>query len=162
MDKISTAARSKIMSRIRGKETKQEVMVAKALWHRGYRYRKNNRTVKGTPDLTFKRIKLAIFIDGDFWHGRDWERKKGTIKTNQAFWEQKIERNIERDREVNAFLKMQRWTVLRFWASDVTKNLEMVLGKIEKTIVMLKTNKYRQSDDLRMAADAQLKYRTKL
>lgn len=104
--------------------TKAEVMLAKALFARGLRYRKNNKTVFGKPDITFKPIKLAIFVDGEFWHGKDWDVRKKDHKTNQEFWIKKIERNRQRDLEVNQELKRQGWRILRFWAKDVEKNLE--------------------------------------
>lgn len=149
--------RSKIMSRIRAKATKEEVRLAKALWHRGHRYRKNNRKIKGTPDLTFQKHKLAIFVDGEFWHGKDWDPNQNRIKSNPEFWKQKIERNINRDKEVNTFLEENGWTVLRFWSAEVRKNLDAVIAKIENTIVSLRTKKYRSDEeDLRLAAEPKL------
>lgn len=78
MDFLTLEQRSKLMSAIRGKNTKDEVRLAKALWHIGLRYRKNNKKVFGCPDLTFRNLKIAIFIDGEFFHGKDWETKKKT------------------------------------------------------------------------------------
>lgn len=103
--------------------TKPEILLAKALFARGHRYRKNNKTIFGKPDLSFKKIKLLIFVDGEFWHGKDWHIRKNDHKTNQEFWIKKIERNIERDKEVNAELSKQKWSILRFWAKDIEKNL---------------------------------------
>ena len=103
--------------------TKPELLLAKALFAKGHRYRKNDKTVFGKPDLTFKKIKLAIFVDGEFWHGKDWSERKNDHKTNQEFWNKKITRNIERDKEVNENLEKQGWTILRFWAKDIEKNL---------------------------------------
>jgi len=111
--------------------TKPETLLAKALFARGYRYRKNNKTVYGKPDITFKKIKVAIFVDGEFWHGRDWETKKERIKTNKDFWHKKIERNINRDIEVNKKLLDDGWTVLRFWDSEIIKELERCLDTIQ-------------------------------
>jgi len=118
--------------------TKPEILLAKKLWHRGHRYRKNNKTVFGKPDLTFKKIKLAIFVDGEFWHGKNWEERKYDHKTNRKFWWKKIERNIERDKEVNYKLKKQGWKVLRFWAKDIEQNLLSCVLQIEKKINKLK------------------------
>ncbi|RYJ43715.1 very short patch repair endonuclease [Flavobacterium beibuense] len=134
MDKFTKEQRSKIMSAIRGKDTKEEVLLCKTLWHLGYRYRKNNRKVFGTPDLTFAKHKIAIFVDGEFFHGYDWENKKHKIQTNQEFWHKKIERNIERDKEVNEYLISQGWTVLRFWSKKVKKNLDEVVKVIKNEI----------------------------
>ena len=104
MDNLTSIQRSKIMRAIRSTNTKDEVRLAKALWHLGYRYRKNNRKVFGTPDLTFKKLKIAIFVDSEFFHGKDWENQKNRFKTNREFWQKKIERNMQRDIEVSNYL----------------------------------------------------------
>lgn len=135
MDRITPQQRSNIMRAIRSTNTKPEIRLAKALWHLGYRYRKNNRTVLGTPDLTFKKFKIAIFIDSEFFHGKHWEAQKNRIKTNTEFWQKKIERNKQRDREVNAYLELQNWKVLRFWSEHIEKRLEDSVALIEKAIV---------------------------
>lgn len=114
--------------------TQPELLLAKTLFARGHRYRKNNKTIFGKPDLTFKKIKLAIFVDGEFWHGRNWEERKFDHKSNQEFWINKIERNIERDKEVNQTLKSQGWRVLRFWDKEIEKNLIFCILQIEKAI----------------------------
>lgn len=118
--------------------TKPELLLAKILFARGHRYRKNNKSVFGKPDLTFKKIKLAIFVDGEFWHGKDWFERKNDHKTNQEFWNKKIERNIQRDKEVNEELTKQGWTILRFWGKDIEKNLLSCTLKIETIINDLK------------------------
>ncbi len=130
MDKLTLSQRSKNMRAVKSKGTKPEVMVCKALWHLGYRYRKNNKTVFGKPDITFKKYKLAVFIDSEFFHGKDWDIKKHEIKSNQQFWHKKIERNIERDKEVNEFLSDNGWKIVRFWDKEVTKNLDVCISKI--------------------------------
>lgn len=104
------------------------------MWHLGYRYRKNNKTVFGKPDLTFKKYKIAIFVDSEFFHGKDWETQKHRIKSNREFWHRKIERNIERDNGVNKYLKSFGWEVLRFWSTEIRKNIEAVIALIEKQI----------------------------
>jgi DNA mismatch endonuclease (patch repair protein) len=134
MDRITPEKRSKNMSAIRSTGTKDEVILAKALWHLGYRYRKNNKTVFGTPDITFKKLKIAIFVDSEFFHGKDWETEKDRVKTNTKFWQNKIERNIQRDIEVNNYLKSQGWKLIRFWSEEVEKNLDSCIAKIEKEI----------------------------
>lgn len=134
MDRITSQQRSNIMSAIRSTNTKAEVSLAKALWHLGYRYRKNNRTVFGTPDLTFKKFKIAIFVDSEFFHGKDWETQKDQIKTNTEFWHKKIERNRQRDIEVNKYLESQNWTVLRFWSADIEKKLEQCVCQIQQVL----------------------------
>ena len=136
MDRITPQQRSKIMRAIRSSNTKDEVRLAKALWHLGYRYRKNNRTVFGRPDLTFKKLKIAIFVDSEFFHGKDWEAQKNRVKTNTEFWQNKIERNRQRDLEVNQYLTEQGWTVIRFWSNEIKKNLEDCIGKIQTEIAL--------------------------
>ncbi|WP_281298002.1 very short patch repair endonuclease [Flavobacterium limnophilum] len=136
MDNLTSIQRSKIMQAIRSTNTKDEVRLAKALWHLGYRYRKNNRKVFGTPDLTFKKLKIAIFVDSEFFHGKDWETQKNRFKSNQEFWQNKIERNMQRDIEVSNYLMEQGWTVIRFWSSEIKKNLEECIAKIQTEIVL--------------------------
>jgi DNA mismatch endonuclease (patch repair protein) len=136
MDNLTSIQRSKIMRAIRSTNTKDEVRLAKALWHLGYRYRKNNRKVFGTPDLTFKKLKIAIFVDSEFFHGKDWETRKNRFKSNQEFWQKKIERNIQRDIEVNNYLMEQGWTVTRFWSTEIKNNLNDCITKIQTEIAL--------------------------
>lgn len=97
------------------------------------RYRKNNKTVFGKPDLTFKKLKIAIFVDSEFFHGKDWETRKKP-QTNAEFWIKKIERNMQRDKEVNTFLEFHHWKVLRFWSNDIKNNLTKCIAVIEHEI----------------------------
>lgn len=140
MDRLTPEQRRKSMQGNKSSGTKPEKILALALFAKGYRYRKNNKSVTGTPDITFKKLKLAIFVDGEFWHGKDWETKKVKIKTNTEFWHKKIERNIERDKEVNEKLHEQGWTVLRFWDKEVVKETECCIEVIEKAINTIKPN----------------------
>ena len=130
MDKLTKEQRRKNMQAVKATGSKIEVALAKALFAKGYRYRKNNKTVFGKPDITFKKIKLAIFVDSEFWHGKNWAIKKYEHKSNQEFWYKKIERNIERDIEVNTALLKDGWKVLRFWGEDINKNLLICVSKI--------------------------------
>lgn len=112
--------RSENMSRIRSKNTSIEILLGKSMWALGLRYRKNDKSVFGKPDFVFKRKKIAVFCDSEFWHGKKFiEGEK--FKTNVDFWEAKIKRNIERDIEVNEYLRNHGWTVLRFWGKDILK-----------------------------------------
>lgn len=138
MDVHNPNQRSKNMRAIKSTATKAEVTLAKALWHLGYRYRKNNRTVFGKPDLTFKKLKIAIFIDSEFFHGKEWETRKKP-QTNAEFWVKKIERNMQRDVEVNVYLESQNWKVLRFWSEDIEKQLQDCVVTIEEVIRSRKT-----------------------
>ena len=122
---------SYIMSRIRGKDTAIEVALRKELWRRNMRYRKNVRKVRGTPDIAFIGLKIAVFVDGEFWHGYDWEHKKDAFKSNREFWVAKIERNMERDREVDAMLEADGWTVIRVWGNEVKRDVIGVADRIE-------------------------------
>lgn len=126
----TTPQRSKMMSRIRGKDTKPELKLRKALWTAGFRYRVNSKYLIGKPDVSIKKYKTAIFIDGEFWHGYDWESKKVKIKSNRDFWIPKIERNMQRDREVNAKLAEMGYTIFRFWAKELKDDFEGCLNKI--------------------------------
>jgi DNA mismatch endonuclease (patch repair protein) len=117
----TTPQRSELMSRIRSTNTKPEVALRKALWHFGYRYRIHDRRLPGKPDLVFAKQKMVVFVDGDFWHGFNWKQKKTKIKQNAAFWIPKIERNMQRDREVNAQLEALGWRVVRIWEHELKK-----------------------------------------
>ena len=134
MDKLTKEQRQKNMQAVKATGSEIEIALAKMLFARGYRYRKNDKTVFGKPDLTFKRHKIAVFIDGEFWHGKNWEIRKNDHKTNQEFWHTKIERNIERDKEVNSELRKQGWTILRFWGKEIEKDLLNCVLKIEEAI----------------------------
>lgn len=134
MDVFSKEKRSKIMRAIKGKDTKEEILLAKALWRRGHRYRKHDRTIFGTPDLSFKKYKIAIFVDGEFFHGKDWEIVKQRLDTNKEYWIAKIEKNKNRDIIVNEYLASKGWTVLRFWSKDVKRKLYTTVRTIEKEI----------------------------
>ncbi|WP_282779760.1 very short patch repair endonuclease [Phaeodactylibacter xiamenensis] len=126
--------RSRTMSRIRSKDTKAEVRLRKALWSRGYRYRKNVKSLPGSPDIAIKKYKVAVFIDGEFWHGYNWEEKQLTIKRNRAYWIPKIERNMERDRENTRKLQEKGWLVLRFWEQRLKKEFNVCLALITEAI----------------------------
>lgn len=118
------------MSSIRAKNTKPETKLRKALWAIGLRYRMHDRKLPGSPDLVLKKYKLVIFVDGEFWHGKDWETRKLKIKSNPAFWIKKIERNIQRDHEVNARLNRLGYTTMRFWSLEVEKHLGQCIRAI--------------------------------
>lgn len=121
MDKLTKEQRLKNMRAVKDKGSKIETMLAKALWGKRYRFTKNDRDVYGKPDMAFKRIKVAIFVDSEFWHGKNWDKKKFDHKSNIKFWHQKIERNILHDKCVNRILKKNGWKVLRFWVKRLKK-----------------------------------------
>ena len=126
------------MMAIKSTTTKDEVRIAKALWRLGYRYRKNNKKVFGKPDLTFAKYKIAIFIDSEFFHGKDWDLNQERIKSNREYWIPKIERNRKRDAEVNAYLISEEWKVIRFWSKEIQKELDTCLLKIQSEIELSK------------------------
>lgn len=130
MDVLTPEQRTKNMKAIRSKDTKMEVLLAKTLWSKGVRYRKNDRSIFGTPDLSIKKYKIAVFVDSEFFHGKDWEKEKHRIKTNRDFWWKKIEGNIRRDQTVNQFLVDKGWKVIRFWSKEVHKNVNLCVDKI--------------------------------
>jgi DNA mismatch endonuclease Vsr len=101
MDKLTKKQRRKNMQAVKSSGSKIEAALAKALFAREHRYRKNDKTVFGKPDIVMKRYKLAIFVDSEFWHGKNWEKRKLEHKSNKKFWHQKITRNKARDKEVN-------------------------------------------------------------
>lgn len=117
-------------------DTKPELTLRRVLWKHGCRYRKNVTTLPGKPDIVFLGARLVIFCDGDFWHGRDWDvrRSKLVLGHNANYWIAKIERNIERDRGTNRKLRESGWTVLRFWESEIKRDLERVVDSILDTL----------------------------
>lgn len=134
MDVLSKEQRRRNMQAIKSKGSKDEVLLAKSLWHKGLRYRKNDKSAFGKPDLTFKRQKLAIFIDSEYFHGYNWETEKNRIKTNREFWWQKIENNIKRNKLVNIELDSRGWKVLRFWSKYLRNNLANCVKQIEENL----------------------------
>ena len=128
--------RSENMRRIRSKNTKIEIALRKALWHKGYRYRKNYEALPGKPDIVLTKQKIAIFCDSEFFHGKDWEILKPQLEhgKNGEFWIKKISRNRERDDEVNKQLLFFGWTVIRFWGKDIIKNTDECVKVVEEVI----------------------------
>jgi DNA mismatch endonuclease (patch repair protein) len=126
----TTDQRSKLMSKIRGQNTKPEIALRKAMWAISLKYRINVKSLPGKPDILMRKYKLAIFVDGEFWHGHDWEAKKARIKSNTDYWIPKIERNMQRDRENIEKLNDLGFFVLRFWEREIKNDLEGCLKKI--------------------------------
>ncbi|MGE5631471.1 MAG: very short patch repair endonuclease [Caulobacteraceae bacterium] len=134
MDDLTPEQRRKNMQSIKSKETKIEIILRKALWAKGFRYRKNYKKLIGTPDIVFTKQKVAIFCDSEFWHGYDFESFIKRIDTNKDYWIKKIRRNIERDKEVTELLEHDGWIVLRFWGNQIRKETEQCLSLIEETL----------------------------
>ena len=131
MDRHTPEQRRKNMQAVKNSGSKIETMLQKELWNRGLRYRKNAKQIYGKPDIAFIGKKIAVFCDSEFFHGYDWENKKQEIKSNRDFWISKIERNIQRDIEVNEKLKSEGWTVIRFWGNDIKNNLKQCADIVE-------------------------------
>lgn len=134
MDRLTPEQRRKNMRAVKNKGSKIETMLQKELWHRGLRYRKNAKTVYGKPDIVFIGKKVAVFCDSEFFHGYDWEIKSKEIKSNREFWIPKIEKNMQRDKEVTDKLTSEGWTVLRFWGNDIKKHLSQCADIIESVV----------------------------
>ena len=126
----------KTMKKLKARDTSIEVVLRKELWKRGYRFRKNYTKLPGKPDIVLTRYKIAIFCDGEFFHGKDWEVRKPKLAqgNNGDYWVKKISRNRERDDENNKKLSFMGWTVLRFWGNDIKKNIDECIKVIEETI----------------------------
>jgi len=143
MDVLTPGQRKKCMQHIRSKDTSIEVILRKALWHKGYRYRKNFKELPGSPDIVLTKYKIAIFCDGEFFHGKDWETLRLRLEngSNSEFWIKKITRNCMRDNEVDKKLLYDGWTVMRFWGNDIKRNTEECVKAIEETIFDLRCEK---------------------
>lgn len=127
----------KRMAKVKLKNGVAETLLAKRLWHLGFRYRKNDKLLPGSPDIAIYKYKLAIFVDGEFWHGKDWEARKANLKKNREYWIEKIEENINRDKRVNSELNAKGWHILRFWEKNILNNINEIVGQI---VVLCKLN----------------------
>lgn len=149
MDNLTKNQRHKNMKNIKSKNTKIEVKLCKELWKKGYRYRKNYNELPGKPDIVLTKYKIAIFCDGEFFHGKDWINQKRRLEksNNSEYWINKISNNINRDAEVEKELFQLGWTVLRFWGKDILKNIDECIAVIEETIYELTIEELTGSND---------------
>lgn len=124
------------MQRIKAKDTSIEVKLRKALWEKGFRYRKNYNRLPGKPDIALTKYKIAIFCDSEFFHGKDWEVLKPRLERgdNSQYWVNKIARNRDRDDEINKRLLFEGWTVVRFWGKDIVKNVDECVKVVEEVV----------------------------
>ena len=129
-DNLSKEKRSRVMASIRGKDTRPEIMIRKMLWQKGLRYRIHNKTVFGTPDISIKKKKLAVFIDGCFWHGckRCYQEPKSNVK----FWRKKIKDNRERRIDVKSRLKSEGWKIIEMWEHEILGNHKSLERKLKR------------------------------
>lgn len=127
---------SKNMKRIRSCNTSIELQLRRALWHKGYRYRKNYSKLPGSPDIVLLKYKIAIFCDSEFFHGKNWEILKPRLEkgNNPEYWIRKIERNRNRDWENDRKLLFLGYTVIHFWGEDILKHTEECLQVVEEAI----------------------------
>jgi DNA mismatch endonuclease (patch repair protein) len=123
------------MSRIRGKDTKIEIVFRRALWRSGIRYRKNFAVLPGKPDIAITKYKIAVFCDGEFWHGKDWASQKSRLHSNRDFWVSKIEKTMARDNKTDMQLERLGWYVLRFWGGEIKENLDACVKAVEEAII---------------------------
>lgn len=142
MDRLTKEQRHRNMSNIKNKDTSIEVELRKALWDKGYRYRKNYKKLPGKPDIVLTKYKIAIFCDSEFFHGKDWEALKVQLEKgkNSKFWIDKISKNRERDDNINKQLNFMGWTVIRFWGKDIKKDIDECVKVIEEAIFDSITN----------------------
>ena len=150
VDNLTQEQRRKNMQHIRSKDTSIEIVLRKKLWEKGYRYRKNLSNLPGKPDIVLTKYKIAVFCDGEFFHGKDWEILKPKLEKskNSDYWIRKISRNIERDDEVNKELLFQGWTVIRFWGNEITQNIDECIRVIEETIWSIKMENIELDNDI--------------
>lgn len=130
MDYMDITKRQKLMSRVKNKNTDIELTLRRKLWNLGYRYKVNYK-IFGRPDIAFPSKKIAIFCDGDFWHGKNFKAEKVKYK---KFWQEKILKNIKRDEEVGERLESEGWTVLRFWKSEILENPDKCILEITRAL----------------------------
>ncbi len=141
MDRHTPEQRRRNMQRVRSKDTTIEIALRTALWHEGIRYRKNYKGVPGHPDIAITKHRIAVFCDSAFFHGKDYETRKKPA-TNTEFWDKKIRRNMERDREVETELRALGWTVLRFWDDEIKHDLPGCVQAVKEAIFDAEVNAY--------------------
>ena len=144
----STPETRKRMGKVKLKGGKAESMLAKALWHRGYRYRRNDKRLPGSPDIAILKYHIAVFVDGEFWHGKDWETRKNRLKRNREYWIQKIEENIAREQRDDARLRQAGWFPIHFWEKDVLKSVPDCVAEIEECAVLFLVERTEEAEPL--------------
>ena len=136
MDVLTPEQRHRSMAAIRSKDTSIEIVLRKALWHHGYRYRKNYSLLPGSPDIAITKHRIAIFCDSEFFHGKDWEKLKLRLMNgnNSTYWIKKITRNMQRDLENDQALRWKEWMVLRFWGQDILKHTDECVRAVDEAV----------------------------
>lgn len=131
----STPETRKRMSKVKLKNGTAEQLLAKRLWHLGYRYHKNDKRLPGSPDIALWGYRVAVFVDGEFWHGKDWETRKQHLKRNREYWIEKIEENMARDLRNDHLLEQAGWVVIHFWEKEVIKNASACVAEVEDALL---------------------------
>ena len=132
---VPTHKGTSALKNVKSVNTKPEVRIRKALFNRGFRYSLNSKRLPGKPDIVLTKYKTVIFVDGDFWHGRNWEERKKKLKVNTEYWIPKIERNMQRDRERTVELEQLGWRVIRIWEYEIKKDVCTCVEFIESQIL---------------------------
>lgn len=127
-------ATQKRMAKVKLKRGDAERILAKELWREGFRYRLNDKRLPGSPDIAILKYEIAVFIDGEFWHGYEWEEKKKKLIRNKEYWVEKIEENIARDIRVDKELVICGWTPVHFWTKEVQKDTKGCIKAIKEII----------------------------
>ena len=136
------------MSHVRLKGGKAEQSLAKLLWKKGYRYRKNDKRLPGSPDIAILKHHIAVFVDGEFWHGKNWQTRKDRLQRNRDYWIEKIEENMARDRRNDLLLQYIGWTAIHFWEKEVLKKPEDCVALIEEAILSKLIDRAEDPQDL--------------
>jgi DNA mismatch endonuclease (patch repair protein) len=131
-DNLTPEQRSRTMSRIKRRDTKPELLLRRAVWSAGFRgYRIDDGRLPGRPDLAWTRHRLAVFVDGKFWHGHPSAYRPGR---HGAYWDEKVARNVERDRAADEELREMGWTVLRLWDFEVRRDLAGCVAQVASAL----------------------------
>lgn len=153
------------MSAVKSKDTRPELMLRRALWHENMRYRVNFKNLPGKPDIVFTKYKIAVFVDGDFWHGHNWALRgmssfEEELEGYSDYWRTKLLRNIERDKENDLLLRSMGWTVIRFWESEIKKDVELIRALLRFKKRFLKAKHRLTSWILRIESNRRLSNKT--
>jgi len=130
----TSPARSRLMQKIKSDKTSPEILLQKLLRKERIKFKKNYHNLPGVPDLVLFNKKIAIFVDGEFWHGFQWKTKKRKLKANRVYWIPKIEKNILRDKRNNKKLRKEGWKVIRLWQHQIKKDTTKCLKRIKDTM----------------------------
>ena|SRR3989344_5514998 len=139
-DIFSRQLRSKIMASVKSRNTKPELLLRKKLFNKGHRFRVNY-PIEGRPDIVFVKFRVAIFVDGCFWHGCSCS---SIPISNKHYWILKIKRNAARDKDVNSALRKQGWKVIRIWEHQLSRNSDNCTSRIENALSKLNRKVYKQ------------------